>query len=99
MSPGEPTYMIDLIYGKDNVFSKASGYDNKKAWDLIEETYRHTDEAELKPIFAKLLTQLAEDVPHTWLGFVKASNAWTRNVKNFKVNQGLTMRVTNVTKT
>lgn len=98
MSPGEPTYMIDLIYGKDNVFSKASGYDNKTAWDFIAETYRHTEEAQLKPIFAKLLTQLAEDVPHTWLGFVKASNAWRPGVQNFKVNQGLTMRVTNVTK-
>lgn len=98
MSPGEPTYMIDLVYGKDNVFSKSSGYENQVAWDLISETYRYTDEAKLKPIFAKLLTQLAEDVPNTWLGFVKASNAWRSNVQNFKVNQGLTMRVSDVTK-
>ena len=98
MSPGEPTYMIDLIYGKDNVFSKSSGYENKEAWKLIEETYRHTDQAQLKPVFGKLLTILADDVPHTWLGFVKASNAWKPDVHNFKVNQGLTMRVTDVTK-
>jgi peptide/nickel transport system substrate-binding protein len=98
MSPGEPTYMIDLVYGKDNVFSKSSGYENQVAWDLIAETYRYTDEAKLKPIFAKLLTQLAQDVPNTWLGFVKASNAWRSNVQNFKVNQGLTMRVSDVTK-
>lgn len=98
MSPGEPTYMIDLIYGKDNVFSKSAGYDSQAAWDLINETYRHTDEATLKPIFAKLLTQLAQDAPHAWLGFVQASNAWRSNVKNFKVSQGLTMRVNDVSK-
>ncbi len=98
MSPGEPTYMIDLVYGKDNVFSKSSGYENQAAWDLIGETYRHTDEATLKPIFSKLLTQLAQDVPNIWLGFVKVSNAWRPNIRNFEVNQGLTMRVADVVK-
>jgi peptide/nickel transport system substrate-binding protein len=98
MSPGEPTYMIDLIYGKDNVFSKASGYENQAAWNLIHETYRHTKEDELKPIFAKLLSQLAEDSPHVWLGIVHASNVWRSEVKGFKVNQGLTMRVRDVSK-
>lgn len=98
MSPGEPTYMIDLIYGKDNVFSKASGYDNQQAWDLIAETYRHTKDEELKPLFAKLLARLAEDSPHVWLGIVRASNAWRSNVKGFKVNQGLTLRVRDVSK-
>lgn len=98
LSPGEPTYMIDLFYGKDNVFSKASGYDNPEAWALIRETYRYTDEAKLKPVFAKLLTLLAEDSPHVWLGFVHAANAWRADVKGFVVNQGLTMRVRNVSK-
>jgi peptide/nickel transport system substrate-binding protein len=98
MSPGEPTYMIDLIYGKDNVFSKASGYESQEAWNLIWETYRHTNEAELKPLFGNLLTRLAEDSPHIWLGFVHASNAWRSEVKGFKVNQGLTMRVRDVSK-
>lgn len=96
MSPGEPTFMIDLVYGKDNTFSKSSGYDNEEAWNLMNETYLHTDQAKLKPIFAKLLMRLAEDSPHIWLGFVKASNVWTPKVQGFKVNQGLTMRVTDV---
>lgn len=99
MSPGEPTYMIDLIYGKENVFSKSSGYDNQAAWDLISETYKRTNQEELKPVFAKLLTQLAEDSPHVWLGIVHASNAWRSEVKGFKVNQGLTLRVRDVRKT
>lgn len=98
MSPGEPTYMIDLIYGKDNVFSKSVGWTNEKAWDLIEQTYRHNDEETLKPIFAELHAELAKEAPHTWLGFVSATNAWRKNVKNFEVNQGLTMRVRDVVK-
>ena len=96
MSPGEPTFMIDLCYGKDNTFSKSSGYDNEDAWQLINETYLHTDQAKLKPIFARLLMRLAEDSPHIWLGFVKASNVWTPKVQGFQTNQGLTMRVADV---
>jgi hypothetical protein len=99
MSPGEPSYMIDLIYGKDNVFSKSVGWENQKVWDLIEQTYQFTDEAKLKPIFASLLSELADASPHVWLGFVKASNAWRRNIEGFVVNQGLTMRVRDVKKT
>lgn len=98
MSPGEPTYMIDLCYGKDNVFSKSSGYENAETWKLIDETYRHTDQAKLKPIFAKVLTQLALDSPHVWLGFIYASNAWRTKVQDFKVDQGLTMRISDVSK-
>nr|WP_309402178.1 ABC transporter substrate-binding protein [Aminobacter niigataensis]WMD00119.1 ABC transporter substrate-binding protein [Aminobacter niigataensis] len=96
MSPGEPTYMIDLIYGKDNVFSKSVGWTNERAWDLIGQTYRHSDEATLKPIFTELLGELADQAPHVWLGFVSATNAWRKDVQNFKVNQGLTMRVKDV---
>ncbi len=98
LSPGEPTYMIDLVYGKDNVFSKSTNYENQKVWDLIDETYRHTDQTKLKPIFSDLLTALGNDVPNIWLGFVKVSNAWRSGVNNFKVDQALTMRVRDVTK-
>ena len=93
MSPGEPTYMIDLCYGKDNVFSKSSGYDNPELVKLIHETYFQNDEQALKPIFARLLRILATDSPHIWMGFVHASNLWRDSVKDFRVNQGLTMRV------
>ncbi len=98
MSPGEPTYMIDLVYGKDNVFSKSVGWENQKVWGLIAETYKHTDESKLKPIFADLLKELGAACPHVWLGFAKASNAWRPEVSNFVVNQGLTMRVRDVKK-
>ena len=96
MSPGEPTYMIDLCYGKDNVFSKSSGYENPELVKLIQETYFQNDEQALKPIFARLLRILATDSPHIWMGFVHASNLWRDSVKGFRVNQGLTMRVKDV---
>ncbi len=90
--------MIDLFYGKDNVFSKGSGYENPEALQLIRETYQHNEEEELKPIFDKLLKILARDSPHIWLGFVHATNLWRDTVQNFQVNQGLTMRVQQIDK-
>ena len=98
MSPGEPTYMIDLCYGKDNVFSKSSGYDNPELVKTITESYHETDEQALKPIFARMLKILAQDSPHIWMGFVHATNLWRDHVKGFVVNQGLTMRVKDVDK-
>jgi peptide/nickel transport system substrate-binding protein len=96
MSPGEPTYMIDLCYGKDNVFSKSSGYDNPELVRAIRDSYHETDERALKPIFARMLAILAADSPHVWMGFVHAANLWRDSVKGFTVNQGLTMRVKDV---
>lgn len=98
MSPGEPTFMIDLCYGKDNVFSKSASYENPRVLKLISDTYLTTDEGKLKPIFANLLMQLAVDSPHVWLGFARASNVWRKDVTGFKVNQGLTMRIADVAK-
>ncbi len=98
MSPGEPLYMIDLIYGKDKGLSKASGYENPEVWRLIRDVYGAKDQPALKPIFAKMLGILATESPHIWMGFVHASNLWREPVKGFKVNQGLTMRVKDVGK-
>jgi len=33
-----------------------------------------------------------------WLGYVHVTNLWRDSVKNFRVNQGLTMRVREVEK-
>lgn len=98
MSPGEPTFMIDLIYGKDNTFTKSAGYENATVLQAIRDSYHQTEEKELKPIFARMLKQLADDSPHIWMGFVQATNLWRDNIADFKVNQGLTMRVQDVKK-
>ena len=97
-SPGEPTYLIDLFYGKDNVFSKGSGYENPELVQLISESYAYSDEKDLKPIFDKMLKLLARDSPHIWLGFPYATNLWRDAVQGFAVNQGLTMRVQTASK-
>jgi ABC-type transport system substrate-binding protein len=97
-SPGEPTYLIDLFYGKDNVFSKGSGYENPELVQLISQSYAYSDEKDLKPIFDKMLKLLARDSPHIWLGFPYATNLWRDAVQGFAVNQGLTMRVQTASK-
>lgn len=97
-SPGEPSYMIDLFYGKDNVFSKGSGYENAEFLQLMRDSYAYNDEKDLKPVFDKMMKVLARDSPHVWLGFVHATNLWRDVVQGFGVNQGLTMRVQKVDK-
>jgi peptide/nickel transport system substrate-binding protein len=97
-SPGEPTYNIDLYYGKDNVFSKGTGYENPMLWQLVRESYLHNSQEELKPIFDRMLRILATDSPNIWFGFVQATNLWRESIKGFQVNQGLTMRVREVDK-
>ena len=99
MSPGEPTYMIELFYDPRGVLNPASGYHNPKLSQLITESLETNDEAQLKKIFSSMLTFLAEESPHVWLGFVYAIDLWRSNVKNFKVNQGLTLQLRDVSKT
>ena len=38
-----------------------------------------------------LMTIFAEDQPYIWLGFFDVSKLWRDSVKNFKVNQGLSL--------
>jgi peptide/nickel transport system substrate-binding protein len=98
MSPGEPTYMIDTIYGKRGVLWKTCSYDNPEFEKTISDSYTTIDREKLKRIYGEMFDILARDNPHTVIGSVYASNLWTDKVKNFNVNQGLTMRVREVYK-
>ena len=96
ISPGEPTYMIGLNFREHQSYTKVSGYADSLIADLLKQAYAENDEAVLKPIYAQLLTKLAEDCPYAWLGFLNAANLWNNNITDFKVNQGITMRVSSV---
>jgi len=98
-SPGEPTYPIDQYgFGKGAVYAKASNYENPELQELIHSSYAQNDQETLKKTFDKILNILASESPYFWLGFVHASNLWRDNVKGFKVDQGITMRVRDVSK-
>jgi peptide/nickel transport system substrate-binding protein len=96
MSPGEPTYLIQLTMTPGQVLSKSTNYTNPEIEDLLRQTFLDENRERLKPIYARMLQVIAADMPMVWLGFVHASNLWRQNVKNFVVNQGLTMSVHDV---
>jgi peptide/nickel transport system substrate-binding protein len=99
LSPGEPTYLLTQNFVPNMFMSKVSGYANPRVDQLLHVAYAETDQARLKPVYAELMTVLAQDSPYIWLGFFESANLWRGNVRNFKVNQGVSMmlRETSVT--
>jgi len=93
MSPGEPTYLIMVNFTPSRVMSKSSGWTSPELDSLLKQVYAESDEAKAKPLYARMMTLFAEQAPYVWLGFFDSTNLWNASVKDFKVNQGLTMRV------
>ena len=96
MSPGEPTYMINVSCTPNQFLSKATNYVDPKVQELLRVAFREDDQEKLKPVYAEMMRQLAAQSPLTWIGFFDAANVWRDRVKNFKVSQGLTIAVRDV---
>jgi peptide/nickel transport system substrate-binding protein len=96
MSPGEPTYMVAVSSTPNQFLSHATNFSDPRVTNLLNEAFAEDDRAKLKPIYADLMKVLAEQSPVTWIGFFDAANLWRDRVKNFKVNQGLTIEVRDV---
>ena len=97
MAPVDPTYLINNTLTPGSVVGKTSGYDNPALKAALDDSYRFIDKAELKKVMDRINMILAEDCPLVWLGSVDVTNLWRDEVKGFKVNSGLTMRVRDVT--
>lgn len=91
MSPGEPTYLLQNCLNPVQALYKVTSYQNSKVLDFLRQAFAETDRAKLKPIYAAMAQLLVEDPPLVWIGFVHAANIWRARVKNFRVNQGLTL--------
>jgi peptide/nickel transport system substrate-binding protein len=96
MSPGEPTYMITVTSTPNQFLSNATHFTDPKVAELLNVAFAEDDQEKLKPVYAQLLQELAAQSPATWIGFFDAANLWRDRVKNFKVNQGLTVEVRDV---
>ena len=96
MSPGDPTYFIMANFTAPSFMSKTSGINDPVVADLLQQAFAETDQAVLKPIYARLQTHLAEQAYYVTLGFFDAADLWRDRVKNFRVNQGLTITVRDV---
>lgn len=91
MGPIDPTYLIQAFYLPDQVQSKSSGYTNDALTAAVKESFRYNTREELKPIYDKIQAIIAADAPGVWLGYLEIANLWRGEVKDFKVNSGLTM--------
>jgi peptide/nickel transport system substrate-binding protein len=96
MSPGEASYIIQNVVTPDQVLSKSTGYNNPELNALLSAAFAETEESKLKDLYGKMQSLLARDAPLGVLGYVHASNLWREGVKDFKVNQGLTIAVGDV---
>jgi peptide/nickel transport system substrate-binding protein len=91
MSPGEPSYIMQVCMTPNQVLSKSTGYDNPEFNATLAAAFAETEQDRQKELYGKLQTLAARDAPLGILGYVHASNLWRQNVQNFKVNQGLTI--------
>jgi peptide/nickel transport system substrate-binding protein len=96
MSPGEPSYIIQVTLTPEQVLSRSSGYNSRDLNGLMARAYAETEQPRLKEIYGQVQRVIARDAPTIVIGYVHASNLWRRNVTNFKVNQGLTINVAEV---
>ena len=98
MTYGDPLWIPKVFYTANQVMSKSSGYTSEAFSAAVEESYRYNynDKTGLKPVYQKAQSVLVDDSPGVFIGFVDAANLWRQNVKNFKVDVGITIMVRNV---
>ncbi|CAN7438730.1 ABC transporter substrate-binding protein [Bosea sp. LjRoot237] len=91
MSPGEPSYIMQVCLTPEQVLSKSTGYNNPEFNQTLAAAFAETEEARLKDAYGKLQALAARDAPLGVLGYVHASNLWRQALQDVKVNQGLTI--------
>ena len=97
MSPGEPTYFLMASFTKDSFMSKTFGNQtDAEVAAALKIAFATTDQATLKPVYAKLMKYLAGQAYFTWIGYFAAANLWRDRVKGFKPSRGLTINVHDV---
>jgi ABC-type transport system substrate-binding protein len=97
MSPGEPTYFLMASFTANSFMSKVAGnITDPVVAEGLKVAFAETDEAKLKPVYAKMLQHLADEAYFTWIGYFAAANLWRDRVKDFKPSRGLTINVHDV---
>jgi peptide/nickel transport system substrate-binding protein len=100
MSPGEPTYFLMANFTANSFMSKVSGNTvDPVVAEALKIAFATTDQAVLKPVYAKLMQYLADQAYFTWIGYFAAANLWRERVKGFKPSRGLTINVHDVSVT
>lgn len=95
-SPGEPTYAIQGVLTAGQTVAGGVNYANTAVAELLSKAFATTDRDVQLPIYHEIQKVIAEDMPVITLGFASASGLWRDRVKNYKLSQGITMNVTQV---
>lgn len=94
MAVGEPTYFLQASFTGDGFMSKIFGRQTDPVVvEALKTVFAETDEAKLKPVYAKLMKHMADEAWFTWIGYFAAANLWRDKVKDFKPSTGLTINV------
>ncbi len=72
MSPGEPSYIMQVCLTPDQVLSKSTGYNDAEFNRTLAAAFAETEQAKLKDLYGKLQTLAARDAPLGVLGYVHA---------------------------
>jgi peptide/nickel transport system substrate-binding protein len=93
MAPGEGTYLTMVNMTSGQSMSKSSGWTSPELDAYLRRIYAENDQETLKPIYAEMLTYLANQSPYVWFGFFASANVWRDTVRNFRPSAGLSMVV------
>jgi peptide/nickel transport system substrate-binding protein len=63
MSPGEPSYIIQVCMTPNQVLSKSTGYNNPELNKTLAEAFAETDQAKQKELYGKIQAIAARDAP------------------------------------
>lgn len=91
MSPGEGTYLIMVNFTSGQVMTRTANFVDPRIEALMKSILATADRDTLKPLYAQLMTIFAEEQPYVWFGFFDVANLWRNTVRNFRVNQGLSL--------
>lgn len=93
VSPAEPTFLSKALFSPTEPFFKAAGYDNPTLAALIASSYKVESRDKLEPVLHRIQDILAADAPIAWIGTLKNTNLWRKNVRGFEVSEATTLRL------
>jgi peptide/nickel transport system substrate-binding protein len=93
MTPADP---VERSFYTGQILAKGYGYKNPAFDAAVDDYYATNDAAKQKKILDRLFKIVGKDSPMFYLGVPHAANLWRKDVKGFKINAAITMRLRDV---
>jgi peptide/nickel transport system substrate-binding protein len=95
-SPGEPTYMLQGAFTPGQAVAGGVKYQGTDIAELLDKAFATTDQDAQLAIYHDIQKAVAKSMPAVTIGYAAASALWRDRVEGFKVSQGITMNVAEV---